>query len=48
MILYWGNANYRWGFTTMDNTAEYTAKVADDSSTPRYLKFAGDLINPLK
>jgi hypothetical protein len=46
MILYWGNANYRWGFTTMDNTAEYTAKVAIDSSTPRYLRIAGDLINP--
>jgi hypothetical protein len=48
MILYWGNANYRWGFTTMDNTAEYTAKVAVDSSTPRYLRIAGDLINPLE
>jgi hypothetical protein len=22
-----GDADYRWGFTTMDNTAEYTAKV---------------------
>jgi hypothetical protein len=46
MILYWGNADYRWGFTTMDNTAEFTAKVALDSSTPRYLRIAGDLINP--
>jgi uncharacterized protein YbjT (DUF2867 family) len=46
MILYWGNADYRWGFTTMDNTAEYTAKVAVDPSTPRYLRLAGDLINP--
>jgi len=48
MILYWGDAGYRWGFTTMDNTAQYTAKVAVDSSTPRYLRVAGDLINPLE
>jgi len=46
MILYWGNADYKWGFTTMDNTAEYTAKVALDQDTPRYLRIAGDLINP--
>jgi len=46
MVLYWGNADYKWGFTTMDNTAEYTAKVAIDSDTPRYLRIAGDLINP--
>ena len=48
MILYWGNADYKWGFTTMDNTAEYTAKVAIDSDTPRYLRIAGDLINPME
>jgi hypothetical protein len=46
MILYWGNADYKWGFTTMDNTAEFTAKVALDPSTPRYLRIAGDLISP--
>ena len=46
MILYWGNADYRWGFTTMDNTAEFTANVALDSSSPRYLRIAGDQINP--
>jgi len=46
MILYWENADYKWGFTTMDNTAEYTAKVALDSDTPRYLRIAGDLISP--
>ena len=45
-IIYWGNANYRWGFTTMDNTAEYTAHVALDDSTPRYLVIAGDQISP--
>lgn len=46
LILYWGKADYRWGFTTMDNTAEYTANVALDAATPRYLRIAGDLINP--
>ena len=46
MILYWGNADHKWGFTTMDNTAEYTAKMALDSSAPRYLRIAGDLICP--
>jgi hypothetical protein len=46
MILYWGSSNYKWGFTTMDNTAEYTAKVALDTESPRYLRIAGDLINP--
>lgn len=46
MILYWGNADYKWGFTTINNTAEFTAKVALDSSTPRYLRIAGDIISP--
>jgi nucleoside-diphosphate-sugar epimerase len=46
IVLYWGNADYRWGFTTIDNTAEYTANVALDPSTPRYLRIAGDQINP--
>ncbi len=46
MILYWGDADHKWGFTTMDNTAEYTAKVAMESSSPRYLRIAGDLITP--
>ena len=46
LILYWGNADYAWGFTTMDNTAAYTAQVALDASSPRYLRIAGDLISP--
>jgi hypothetical protein len=46
MILYWGNPDYRWGFTTIDNTAKYTANVALDPSTPRYLRIAGDQISP--
>jgi len=46
LILYWGNKDHPWGFTTIDNTAEYTAQVALDNKTPRYLKIAGDLISP--
>jgi hypothetical protein len=46
IILYWGHKGYKLGFTTMDNTAEFTAKVALDSNTPRYLRIAGDLISP--
>lgn len=45
-ILYWGSADQLWGFTTIDNTAEYTARVACDESSPRYLHIAGDLISP--
>jgi nucleoside-diphosphate-sugar epimerase len=46
MILYWGNADHKLGFTTMDDTAEFTAKAALDPSAPRYLRIAGDLISP--
>jgi hypothetical protein len=44
MILYW-ETDYRWGFTTMDNTAEYTAS-SSWLTTPHYLRVAG--INPLE
>jgi nucleoside-diphosphate-sugar epimerase len=43
-ILYWGNADYRMDFTTMDDTAEFTANVALEPSTPRFLRIAGDQI----
>ncbi len=43
-ILYWGNADHCLAFTTIDNTAEFTANVAIDHATPRYLRIAGDLI----
>ena len=48
MVIYWGNKERRWAFTTMDNTAQYTANVALDPSTPRYLRIAGDQISPKK
>lgn len=46
IVLHWGSADYKWGFTTMDNTAEYTARVALEAKSPRYLRVAGDLISP--
>lgn len=44
-VLYWGNANQKMDFTTMDDTAAFTAKVAIDESSPRYLRIAGDQLN---
>ncbi len=41
-ILYWGNADQRMDFTTMDDTAAFTASAALDPSTPRFLRIAGD------
>ena len=46
LVLYLGNADHRCDFTTMDDTAAYTANVALDSSTTRFLRIAGDQINP--
>lgn len=48
LVLYWGKANHPWAFTTMNDTAAYTAKAALDPTTPRYLRIAGDLITPLQ
>ena len=46
MVLYWGDADHRLSFTTIDNTAEYTANVALEDSSPRYLRIAGDQLSP--
>lgn len=46
LVLYWGDGDRRWQFTTMDDTAAYTANVALDPGSPRYLTIAGDLISP--
>jgi uncharacterized protein YbjT (DUF2867 family) len=45
-ILYWGNPDQSIDFTTMDDTAEFTANVALDDATPRFLRIAGDQITP--
>lgn len=44
-ILYWGNADQLLDFTTIADTAAYTAAAALDSSTPRYLRLAGDVLS---
>ncbi len=41
-VLYWGDADQRLDFTTIDDTATFTAAAALDPSTPRYLRIAGD------
>lgn len=42
-IMYWGNAAQPLDFTTVDNTAAYTALAALDDTTPRYLHIAGEI-----
>jgi nucleoside-diphosphate-sugar epimerase len=44
-VLYWGDADQRMDFTTMDDTAAFTARAALDSSTPRFLRIAGDQLS---
>lgn len=44
-VVYWGNADQRLDFTTMDDSAEFIAAAAIDSSTPRFLRIAGDQIS---
>lgn len=44
-IIFWGDANQLLDFTTIANTAEYTASAALDPTTPRYLRIAGDVQN---
>ncbi len=41
-VLVWGNPDQRMDFTTMDDTAEFTAHAALDPDTPRFLRIAGD------
>jgi nucleoside-diphosphate-sugar epimerase len=41
-VVYWGNADQRMDFTTMDDTAAFTAMAAMDPNTPRFLRIAGD------
>jgi uncharacterized protein YbjT (DUF2867 family) len=44
-VLYWGDADQRMDFTTVDNTAAFTASAALDPSTPRFLRIAGDQLS---
>ncbi|MDO1450973.1 NmrA family NAD(P)-binding protein [Rhodocytophaga aerolata] len=44
-VVYWENADQPLDFTTIDDTAAFTAAAALDPSTPRYLRIAGDVIS---
>jgi nucleoside-diphosphate-sugar epimerase len=44
-VLYWGDADQRMDFTTMDDTASFTATAALDASAPRFLRIAGDQLS---
>lgn len=42
-VIYWGNADQPMDFTTMANTAAFTAAAALDSQAPRFLRVAGEV-----
>ena len=44
-LLYWGDADQPLDFTTMRDTAAYTAEAALDPTTPRLLKIAGEVVS---
>ncbi len=44
-VIYWGNADQRLDFTTMDDTAAFAARAALDPSSPRILRIAGDQLS---
>ncbi|HEY3357849.1 MAG TPA: NmrA family NAD(P)-binding protein [Polyangia bacterium] len=44
-VLYWGSADQRLDFTTVDDTAAFTARAALDACTPRVLRIAGDQLS---
>lgn len=41
-VLYWDSADQPMDFTAMDDVAAFTAAAALDSSTPRFLRIAGE------
>jgi nucleoside-diphosphate-sugar epimerase len=45
-VSYWGDADQKLDFTTMDDTASFTAAAALDPSAPAILRIAGDEISP--
>ena len=42
-VVYWGNADQPMDFTTIADTAAFTAAAALDPSTPRFLRIAGEV-----
>lgn len=45
-VVYWGNADQPFDFTTKDDVADYTADAALDAQAPRFLRIAGDERSP--
>jgi nucleoside-diphosphate-sugar epimerase len=44
-VAYWQNADQPMDFTTIEDTAEFTAAAALDPLTPRFLRIAGDSVS---
>jgi hypothetical protein len=44
-VMYYGDADQLMDFTTIQNTADYTAAAALDPTTPRDLRIAGDVLS---
>ena len=44
-VLYWRDADQPMDFTTMDDTASFTADAALDPDAPRFLRIAGDQVS---
>lgn len=42
-VVYWGSADQPMDFTTIDDTAAFTAAAALDATTPRYLRISGEV-----
>lgn len=45
-VLYWGDADQRFDFTTKDDVADFTADAALDPEAPRFLRISGEEISP--
>jgi uncharacterized protein YbjT (DUF2867 family) len=45
-ILYWGDADQTYDFTTKDDVAAYVTEVALDDTAPRLLRIAGSSVSP--
>ena len=45
-VLYWGDADQMFDFTTKEDVAAFTADAALDVEAPRFLRISGDQISP--
>ncbi len=47
-VMYWGDKHQPLDFTTIEDTAAFTALAALDADSPRYLRIAGEVSSPEK